>query len=97
MPQAHGANARADDPPKRPRPDYGRPAKPTTPGDVAVVAARVEGKWLILDNRRLALVRDREMVGSIPEFVLDAAGARRFVPSTRTGQGTSAGRSVRHA
>jgi hypothetical protein len=38
---AHGANARADDPPKRPRPDYGRPAKPTTPGDVAVVITRV--------------------------------------------------------
>jgi predicted transglutaminase-like cysteine proteinase len=59
--------------------------------DHAVVAARVEGKWLILDNRRLALVRDSEMVRSIPEFVLDEDGARRFVPSNRTGQGPSAG------
>jgi predicted transglutaminase-like cysteine proteinase len=59
--------------------------------DHAVVAARVEGKWLILDNRRLALVRDSEMVRSIPEFVLDADGARRFVPPNRTGQGPSAG------
>jgi predicted transglutaminase-like cysteine proteinase len=70
--------------------------------DHAVVAARVEGKWLILDNRRLALVRDSEMVRSIPEFVLDENGARRFVPSNRTGQGPtagllSAGRSVRRA
>ena len=70
--------------------------------DHAVVAARVEGKWLILDNRRLALVRDSEMVRSIPEFVLDEDGARRFVPSNRTGQGPSASllsasRSVRHA
>jgi predicted transglutaminase-like cysteine proteinase len=70
--------------------------------DHAVVAARVEGKWLILDNRRLALVRDSEMVRSIPEFVLDEDGARRFVPSTRTGQGPSAsllsaGRSARRA
>jgi predicted transglutaminase-like cysteine proteinase len=59
--------------------------------DHAVVAARVEGKWLILDNRRLALVRDSEMVRSIPEFVLDQDGARRFVPSNRTGQAPNAG------
>jgi hypothetical protein len=39
---AHGVDARAEDPPpKRPLPDYGRPHKPTTPGDVALVAARV--------------------------------------------------------
>src|ERR1700736_5875883 len=49
----------------------------------AVVAARVEGQWLILDNRRLALVRDVEMVRSIPTFVLDENGTRRFVPSNR--------------
>jgi predicted transglutaminase-like cysteine proteinase len=69
--------------------------------DHAVVAARVDGGWLILDNRRLALVRDTEMVRSIPRFVLDEDGARRFVPSNRTGQGPSAsllsaGRSIRH-
>lgn len=51
--------------------------------DHAAVAARVNGEWLILDNRRLTLVRDMEMVGSIPQFVLDEAGARRFVPSNR--------------
>jgi predicted transglutaminase-like cysteine proteinase len=69
--------------------------------DYAIVAARVDGRWLILDNRRLALVRDTEMVRSIPRFVLDEDGARRFVPSNRTGQGPSAsllsaGRSIRH-
>jgi hypothetical protein len=47
--------------------------------DHAVVAARVGGQWLILDNRRLALVRDTKMVGSIPKFVLDEDGTRRFV------------------
>jgi hypothetical protein len=46
--------------------------------DHAAVAARVDGQWLILDNRRLALVRDTEMVGSIPKFVLDEDGTRRF-------------------
>jgi predicted transglutaminase-like cysteine proteinase len=49
--------------------------------DHAVVAARVDGKWLILDNLRLALVRDTEMVGSIPKFVLDERGVRRLIPS----------------
>jgi predicted transglutaminase-like cysteine proteinase len=49
--------------------------------DHAVVAARVDGKWLILDNLRLALVRDTEMVGSIPKFVLDEHGVRRLIPS----------------
>jgi predicted transglutaminase-like cysteine proteinase len=58
--------------------------------DHAVVAARVDGQWLILDNRRLALVRDTKMVGSIPKFVLDENGTRRFVRSNRAGQGPSA-------
>src|ERR1700687_6222166 len=60
--------------------------------DHAAVAARVDGQWLILDNRRLALVRDTEMVGSIPKFVLDQEGTRRFVPSNRAGQRPSARR-----
>jgi predicted transglutaminase-like cysteine proteinase len=61
--------------------------------DHAAVAARVDGQWLILDNRRLALVPDTKMVGSIPRFVLDEEGTRRFVPSNRAGQRSSAGRS----
>jgi predicted transglutaminase-like cysteine proteinase len=60
--------------------------------DHAAVAARVDGQWLILDNRRLALVRDTEMVRSMPKFVLDEGGTRRFVPSNRAGQGPSTGR-----
>jgi predicted transglutaminase-like cysteine proteinase len=61
--------------------------------DHAAVAARVDGQWLILDNRRLALVRDTDMVRSIPKFVLDEQGARRFVSRGPIGQGPSAGRS----
>jgi len=59
--------------------------------DHAAVAARVDGQWLILDNVRLALVRDTDMIGSIAKFVLDKDGARRFVPRGRAGQGPSAG------
>ena len=54
--------------------------------DHAVVAALVDGQWRILDNRHLALVRDTEMVRSIPRFVLDDHGTRRFVPSSQTGR-----------
>jgi predicted transglutaminase-like cysteine proteinase len=61
--------------------------------DHAVVAARVDGQWLILDNCRLALVRDTNMVGCIPRFLLDEDGTRRFVLPNRAAQGSSAGRS----
>jgi predicted transglutaminase-like cysteine proteinase len=62
--------------------------------DHAAVAARVDGQWLILDNRWLALVPDADVVRSIPEFVLDEGGARRFVASDRTAQGPSVNRST---
>jgi predicted transglutaminase-like cysteine proteinase len=44
----------------------------------AVAAARVNGEWLILDNRTLTLVRDTYFTRAIPEFVLDHEGVRRF-------------------
>jgi predicted transglutaminase-like cysteine proteinase len=61
--------------------------------DHAVVAARVDGQWLILDNRRLALVRDIDMVGCIPRFMLDEDGTRRFVLPNRAAQWSGGGRS----
>jgi predicted transglutaminase-like cysteine proteinase len=48
----------------------------------AVVAVRLAGDWLILDNRWLALVRDREMWRATPLFELDENGVRQFVTST---------------
>jgi predicted transglutaminase-like cysteine proteinase len=51
--------------------------------DHAVVAVRVDGQWLILDNRTLTLVRDMDVTRAVPEFVLDNEGARRFVPAGR--------------
>jgi predicted transglutaminase-like cysteine proteinase len=50
--------------------------------DHAVVAARIDGVWTILDNRRLALVDDRDMRRIIPLFVLDRDGVKQFVPKT---------------
>jgi len=45
-----------------------------------IVAVRLDGAWLTLDNRWLALLRDDELRHTIPLFVLDATGVRGFVP-----------------
>ena len=50
----------------------------------AVVAARVDGEWLILDNRTLTLVRDIDLTHATPELVLDRGGVRRFVSRSRS-------------
>jgi predicted transglutaminase-like cysteine proteinase len=55
----------------------------------ADVAVRLEGDWIILDNRWLALVRDREMWRATPLFELDDDGVRRFIgpaPTAKIGQ-----------
>jgi predicted transglutaminase-like cysteine proteinase len=52
--------------------------------DHAVVAARVDDEWLILDNRTLTLVRDMNLTRAVPVFVLDQVGAWRFVPGNRS-------------
>jgi predicted transglutaminase-like cysteine proteinase len=62
--------------------------------DHAAVAARVDGQWIILDNRRLALVRDSDMMRSVPRFVLDENGARRFVRSRPVGETPGAALSI---
>ena len=48
----------------------------------AVVAVRLEGGWIMLDNRRQTLVDDREMRRVIPLFVLNRDGVKQFVPVT---------------
>jgi len=60
--------------------------------DLAITPAGDEAQWGVAD-RRLALARDTKMVGSIPKFVLDEEGTRRFVPPNRAGQGPGDGRS----
>jgi predicted transglutaminase-like cysteine proteinase len=50
--------------------------------DHAVVAARLDGSWIILDNRRLALVADVKMYRAVPLFVMDNTGVKQFEPTT---------------
>jgi hypothetical protein len=50
-------------------------------GEHAVAAARLDGHWVILDNRRLILVEDSQMRQIVPLFVLDLSGVRKFAPT----------------
>lgn len=51
--------------------------------DHAVLAARFEGSWRILDNRRLAMIEDGQMRQTEPLFAIDQDGVRRFTdPNT---------------
>jgi predicted transglutaminase-like cysteine proteinase len=58
--------------------------------DHAVLAARVDGEWLILDDRNLTLVPDTEMPGAHPLFALDHDGAHRLVAPQRANQASEA-------
>jgi hypothetical protein len=46
--------------------------------DHAVVAARLNDQWYLLDNRHMAMALDAQLTGYRPLFVLDASGAKRF-------------------
>lgn len=52
--------------------------------DHAVTAVRLNGDWIMLDNRWLTLVDDVDLPQSIPLFVLDRGGVRQFVPAAMT-------------
>lgn len=44
----------------------------------AVLAARDDGKWLMLDNRSMTLVEDRYSLDLTPLYALEANGVRQF-------------------
>jgi predicted transglutaminase-like cysteine proteinase len=46
----------------------------------AVIVLRIDGEWIVLDNRWLALVRDVEVRRVIPLFVIDYTGVSELVP-----------------
>ena len=46
--------------------------------DHAVVTARLDGIWIVLDNRWLRMVEDREMVRIVPLLELDGDGVKMF-------------------
>lgn len=46
--------------------------------DHAVVAARLDGRWLTLDNRRMAMVEDSNVRNHRPTFVIDQHDVMRY-------------------
>ena len=58
--------------------------------DHAVVAARVDEKWIMLDNRRLALIEDSAMPHVLPLFAFDQDGVKRFAPQVAEARRTPA-------
>jgi predicted transglutaminase-like cysteine proteinase len=50
--------------------------------DHAVVAARLDGHWLTLDNRHMVLVEDHDVLRYRPLFVADRDGVKAYWPST---------------
>jgi predicted transglutaminase-like cysteine proteinase len=46
--------------------------------DHAVAAARLDGRWLMLDNRRMAMVADSDVRNYRPTFVINQHGVMRY-------------------
>jgi predicted transglutaminase-like cysteine proteinase len=46
--------------------------------DHAVAAARLDGRWLTLDNRRMAMVEDAQVRNYRPTFVIDQTGIMQY-------------------
>jgi predicted transglutaminase-like cysteine proteinase len=44
----------------------------------AVAAARLDGRWLMLDNRRMAMVEDADVRNYQPLFVIDQGGVMQY-------------------
>jgi predicted transglutaminase-like cysteine proteinase len=46
--------------------------------DHAVAAARLDGRWLTLDNRRMAMIEDSDIRNYRPTFVIDQRSVMRY-------------------
>lgn len=49
--------------------------------DHAVAAVRLDGRWLTLDNRRMAMIEDVDVRNHRPTFVMDRGSVRRYAPA----------------
>ncbi|NPV20209.1 transglutaminase-like cysteine peptidase [Bradyrhizobium aeschynomenes] len=49
--------------------------------DHALVAARLDGRWLLLDNQRMAMIRDSDARQVRPRFVIDETGISILEPA----------------
>jgi predicted transglutaminase-like cysteine proteinase len=56
--------------------------------DHAVAAARLDGHWLTLDNRRMAMVEDADIRNYRPLFAIDQNGVMRYSDAPLLASGT---------
>jgi predicted transglutaminase-like cysteine proteinase len=56
--------------------------------DHAVVAARLDGTWLMLDNRHMAMIEDHHVRDYHPVFLLDHDGVSRYSDAPSTSEGS---------
>jgi predicted transglutaminase-like cysteine proteinase len=55
--------------------------------DHAVVAARLDGKWLMLDNRRMVMLEDQQVPDYYhPVFLIDLDGVKRYFGASPTSE-----------
>ena len=57
--------------------------------DHAVAAARLDGRWLTLDNRRMAMVEDSDVRNYRPTFLIDQHGAMKYSDAPLLAGGTA--------
>lgn len=61
--------------------------------DHAVAAARIDGRWRMLDNRLMLMIADSDITKLQPVFAVDAEGVKRFIdPAVAVAATTSQGR-----
>ena len=56
--------------------------------DHAVVAARLDGTWLMLDNRHMAMIDDHHLRDYHPVFLIDHDGVSRYPDAPSTSEGS---------
>jgi predicted transglutaminase-like cysteine proteinase len=55
--------------------------------DHAITAARLDGRWLTLDNRRMAMVEDVQLTSYRPVFLINAEGVKSYRDGIPEGEG----------
>jgi predicted transglutaminase-like cysteine proteinase len=56
--------------------------------DHAVASARLDGRWLTLDNRRMAMVEDSDVRNYRPTFVIDQSNVMRYAETPLMAEAT---------
>ncbi len=56
--------------------------------DHAVVAARLDGNWLMLDNRHMVMVEDQQVRRYHPVFLIDHDGVKLYPDAPSTSEGS---------